>query len=166
MKKLVLSICCLLVFNIFTGINAIASVKGEWKLVNNNCWIYNEGSTQLRGCTKVIDGKSYSFTKNGVWIDDTGYDEANIAKNMDTLSIFYKLSDMSIDSMCPGPQSLKFYWGGNPSEKVEVESTYGMIIVDSHDYNMSSKELMYKNWKTDLKIVKNEDGSVSLRVNN
>lgn len=165
MKKLILSICCLLTLNIFTGINAIADVKGGWQLVNND-WFYNEGSNQLKGCTKVIDGKSYSFTKDGVWIDDTGYDEANIAKNMDTLSIFYKLNDMSIDSMCPGPQSLKFYWGGNPDNKTEIESTYGMIIVDSHDYGISSKELMHKNWKEDLQIVKNEDGSISLVVNN
>lgn len=166
MKKLVLSICCLLVFNIFTGINAIASVKGEWKLVNNNCWIYNEGSTQLRGCTKVIDGKSYSFTKNGVWIDDTGYNEANKAKGMDTVSIVYKLSDMSIDSVGEGADTLKMYWGGNPETKSQIEATYGIIIIDAHDYNTTAKQLMNKNWKTDLQIVKNEDGSVSLRVNN
>ena len=156
MKKFILSICCLFALNIFIGINAIASIKGEWKLVNNN-WFFNEGSAQLKGCTKIIDGQSYSFTQNGVWIDDKGYDEVNKAKGMDTVSIVYKLEDMSIYSMCQGPQKLK-------SESV---ANYGMILVDAHDYNnMSSIQLMQKNWKTDLKIVKNEDGSVSLRVNN
>ena len=165
MKKFILSICCLLTLNIFTGINAIADVKGGWQLVNN-CWIYNEGSTQLKGCTKVIDGKSYSFTKNGVWIDDTAYNESNKAKGMDTVSIVYRLTDMSIDSVGEGADTLKMYWGGNPETKAEVEATYGIIIIDAHDYNTTAKQLMDRNWKEDLQIVKNEDGSVSLVVNN
>lgn len=163
------------------------NINGSWYYFDNNGymktgwlqdganWYYLNPNGSMATNT-TIDGCYLNNT--GIWVQNNNLigDSSNNATNendiereedkkpnKNLLSVFYKLDDLSIDRMGGGTQSLKLYYGDDISRKAQIEKTYGMIIVDSSNYNMTRNEIMDCDWEKDIELVKN-NGQVKLVV--
>lgn len=146
-------------------------MKTGWLQYGDNWYYLNSDGSMAINTT--IDG--CYLNDSGVWVQNNSSlnnikneDNVNVGEkeksDKNLISVFYKLDGFSIDKMIEGVQSLKSYYGDDISKKTEIESTYGMIIVDITNYRITKEELMIDcDWEKDLKLVK-ENGQVKLII--
>lgn len=160
-KMLNLTITITTILSIFA-----IGVSAEWKQDNTGWW-YAYGNYWDTGWNQ-IDGKWYFFDSNGYMEHDTTIDgyylnssgvwtDNNLDNNnlKTSVSIFYHLDNLKIDRMIQGKVSLKNYYGDDINKKLQIESMYGMLIIDSKDYGETAETLIDNTMiQNEYKIVK------------
>ena len=119
-------------------------------------------SDDNKSSTSSTSSSSSSSSSNTSTSSSSGISNSQSSKKEDLITIFYRLDDLKVTRMAEGIQSLKSYYADDLSKKAEVEATYGMIIVNAKNYNITGRQLMDSTMVDNNYNIKNDNGTISL----